>query len=129
MEYMIKRDLYHYFIDAYPPIIKFHTPDTFIVGGEPIIKRFNNIWGSTETCYLQYGIENIGNSANEELKAMQKMLFAFMRKLCASNFKHVLDDALTPLTLSQFQKAAKQRLEERKRRYKLSQIDEYLLMP
>lgn len=129
MEHMIKHDLRHYFIDAYPSIIKFHTPDAFILNGKPIISRFDDIWGDDDTGYWQYSIENLADNPRKETRAMQKQLFAFIRKLCYSNQKHILDDALNPLTYTQFNEIARERTKEREKRYKPNQINKDFLMP
>lgn len=132
LEHMIKHDLYHYFIDAYPPVIRYTTTD-IVTNGTPIISRFNDVWGTTENCYLQFSIEHVSNNTartlSEESKARQKELALFMQKLCFSNYKHVLDDALNPLTERQFNKQTRERSEERRLRYKSNQINKDFLMP
>ena len=132
LEHMVKHDLYHYFIDAYPPIIRYTTTD-IITNGTPIISRFDDVWGATENCYLQYSIEHVSNNTTRTLsvesKARQKELALFMQKLCFSNYKHILDDALNPLTIKYFNRQVKQRAEERRKRYKPNQINKEFLMP
>jgi len=132
LEHMIKHDLRHYFINAYPPVIRYTTTD-IVTNGTPIISRFDDVWGTTENCYLQYSIEHVSNNTartlSAESKARQKELALFMQKLCFSNYKHILDDALNPLTETQFKKQVEARAEERKKRYKPNQINKEFLMP
>ena len=117
-----------FFVDGKPPILRFTTPDHFIANGMPVIDRFADVWGKSDNCYLQYSIEDI-KTPSKQTQRKQKKLFKFIRKLCYSNKKHILDEALTVISVEELGEWAVQKGQQRRKIVDVDYINKKTLLP
>jgi len=128
LEHYIKTHLRKFFVDGEPPLLRFWTPDEMVVNGVPAIDRFADIWGNSGDEYLKYGIENIKKMSSKK-QQQEKMAFTFLRKLCYSCRKDMIDDALTPITIEELQARQRDRAKRRKQSVPVIKVNKYRLLP
>lgn len=127
LEHYVKTHMRNFFVDGKTPLLRFLKPDEMIVDGFPTIDRFADVWGTSDDEYLKYSIENINSTA--DLKQKEKKAVAFLRKLCYSCRKDIIDDALTPISLEELQERQRQRSKMRKELVDVDTINSNKLLP
>lgn len=128
LEHYIKIHLRKFFVDGKPPLLRFRTADEMIVNGVPTIDRFADIWGNSGDEYLKYGIEHIKKMSKEK-QQQEKMAFMFLRKLCYSCRKDIIDKALTPISIKELQARQRARAKQRKQSVPVRKVNKCKLLP
>lgn len=136
LEFYIKYNLYDFFTDGKPPIIRFIEPvnsklETHYkiqVNGSPIIQRLGDIWNIPKENYMEYNIEKY-KPVNDERLFYQHEVMLFFQKLCYSNYKHILDEALTPIKEKQLKEFIDKKAQERRKKNDTIRITSKTLLP